>query len=264
MGLTCQSCGKEVLNNKFNIKLNHPSELIIALAGNPNVGKSTVFNALTGLNQHTGNWPGKTVSNARGSYVHKDKKFTLVDLPGTYSLLSNSVEEQVARDFICFGKPDATIVVTDATCLERNLNLALQVLEITSNVVLCVNLMDEAKRKGIRVDIKKLEEELGIPVVATTARKKEGLRELMDKIYEIALKLKSTNPRLIIYPPDVESEIDKLIPKLKLIIGEKINARWVALRLIEGDSTILDSINNFLGDNTSTNSNKEVACDYGC
>lgn len=263
MGLTCQSCGKKA-NNKFNIKHNQ-EELIIALAGNPNVGKSTVFNSLTGLKQHTGNWPGKTVVNARGNYFHKDKKFVLVDLPGTYSLLANSVEEQVARDFICFGRPHATIVVADATCLERNLNLVLQVLEITSTVVLCVNLMDEAKRKGIHVDIEKLQEELGIPVVAATARRGEGLHELMDKVYEVALKVKKNNPKSIKYSSDVETEIEKLIPQLKTILGDKLNARWVALRLIESDLTILDSISAFLHDEADIDRTKgEVACDYEC
>ncbi|HBM75722.1 MAG TPA: ferrous iron transport protein B, partial [Clostridiaceae bacterium] len=155
MGCTCQSTGVNVLKETF--KIDHTGdEFVIALAGNPNVGKSTVFNSLTGLNQHTGNWPGKTVTNAQGYYKHKDKDFILVDIPGTYSLMSNSVEEEVARDFVCFGKPDATVVVTDATCLERNLNLVLQTLEITDKVVVCVNLMDEAKRKKITIDTNEL------------------------------------------------------------------------------------------------------------
>ena len=250
MGLTSQSCGKAVLNEKFNIKLSNDDEIVIALAGNPNVGKSTVFNALTGLNQHTGNWPGKTVSNARGSYNHKDKKFILVDLPGTYSLLANSVEEQVARDFICFGRPNATVVVTDATCLERNLNLVLQVMELTDKVILCVNLMDEAKRKGITVDIEKLEKELGIPVVATTARKGEGLDELVDTIYNIALKIQTTSPKILKYPMEVEKEISRLSNKLEKVSQDKLNTRWISLRLIEGDTTILDSIQNFLFDSS--------------
>lgn len=143
-------------------------EWVIALAGNPNVGKSTVFNSLTGLRQHTGNWPGKTVDNAQGTYTYKNQQFLLVDLPGTYSLLAQSVEEEIARDFICFGKPDATVVVLDATALERNLNLALQIMEITSRVVICVNLMDEARKKGIKIDLQALRKELGVPVVATS------------------------------------------------------------------------------------------------
>jgi Ferrous iron transport protein B. len=147
MGLTNQSTGLGALKEMFEVRVESPDDIVIALAGNPNTGKSTVFNSLTGLKQHTGNWPGKTVTNAQGRYRHRDKKYILVDLPGTYSLLASSVEEEVARDFICFGNPDATVVVVDATCLERNLNLVLQILEITSNVVVCVNLMDEAKRK---------------------------------------------------------------------------------------------------------------------
>ncbi len=148
MGLTHHSTGLQTLKERFNVDLHSPDDVVIALAGNPNTGKSTVFfNALTGLKQHTGNWPGKTVVNARGAFSHKDKKFVLIDLPGTYSLLSNSVEEEVARDFICFGKPHAVVVVLDSTCLERNLNLVYQILEITNQVVLCVNLIDEATKK---------------------------------------------------------------------------------------------------------------------
>ena len=147
MGLTSQSTGRNVLSESFNVDRTFGDELVIAVAGNPNVGKSTVFNSLTGLKQHTGNWPGKTVTHAKGKYRHRDKNFILVDIPGTYSLMSNSVEEEIARDFICFAKPDTTIVIVDATCLERNLNLVLQMLEITNDIVVCVNLIDEAKRK---------------------------------------------------------------------------------------------------------------------
>lgn len=162
------------------------SQFVIALAGNPNVGKSTIFNALTGLRQHTGNWPGKTVDNAQGEFTYQGRDFLLVDLPGTYSLLAHSAEEEVARDFITEGKPDATLIVVDASCLERNLNLALQVMEVTDNAVLCVNLLDEAKRKGIHVDLKRLEQELGIPVIGTTARTGEGLPELKQALLATA------------------------------------------------------------------------------
>src|SRR5690554_1779371 len=161
-------------------------DMVIALAGNPNTGKSTVFNALTGLNQHTGNWPGKTVASARGRYNQAGQEVELVDLPGTYSLLASSVEEQVARDFICFGNPDATILVADATCLERNLNLVLQVLEITPKAVLCVNLMDEAKRKGINIDTGKLAQKLGVPVIPIVAREGQGLAELKETVAQVA------------------------------------------------------------------------------
>ena len=152
MGLTASSTGTNLLSDEFEeIKKN--CDFTIALAGNPNVGKSTIFNSLTGMHQHTGNWPGKTVSNASGTYNYMNKDFLLIDIPGTYSLMSNSQEEEIARDYICFGKPDATVVVVDATCLERNLNLVYQVMEITPNVIVCVNLLDEAKKKNIKVDL---------------------------------------------------------------------------------------------------------------
>ena len=166
-----------ILQEHFGI-ITTPGQFTVALAGNPNVGKSTVFNALTGLHQHTGNWPGKTVDNAQGSFTYLDNSFLMVDLPGTYSILAHTVEEQVARDFICFGKPDATLVVLDATCLERNLNLALQVMEITPNVIVCVNLMDEAVKKNITLNTSALQKELGVPVIPTAARNGKGLDDL--------------------------------------------------------------------------------------
>ena len=158
--------------------------LTIALAGNPNVGKSTVFNALTGMKQHTGNWAGKTVENARGVCTLENTEITLTDIPGTYSLLAHSREEEVARDYICFGGCDAVIVVCDATCLERNLNLVLQTVEISRRVVVCVNLMDEARRKGIRCDLDRLSQELGVPVIGACARSKKGLHELQKAVID--------------------------------------------------------------------------------
>lgn len=246
MGLTCDSCGKGLLKKKFNIKCGE--EFVVALAGNPNVGKSTVFNELTGLKQHTGNWPGKTVVNARGNYKYNDVKFILMDLPGTYSLLANSVEEQVARDFICFGRPHATIVVVDATCLERNLNLVLQVMELTNNVIVCVNLMDEAERKGIFIDIKALEEELGVPVVATVARKGVGLDELRRRTLNVALGLEEPKPKKVFYSKPVEEAIEEIQPQIKKVLKGKLDSRWVALRLIDGDKTIVDSIHEHIYD----------------
>ena len=162
MGLTRTSKNFKSKKDENKTKQNNN---LIALLGNPNVGKSTLFNALTGLRQHTGNWPGKTVSNAYGTCTYNNKKFLLVDLPGTYSLMSNSTEEEIARNYICFGNPDCTIVVVDATCLERSLNLVFQILEMTSNVIICVNLLDEAKKKSIEINLDKLSKLLGVPVV---------------------------------------------------------------------------------------------------
>jgi len=160
---------------------------VIALVGNPNVGKSTVFNALTNLRQHTGNWPGKTVETARGAYTYHGKEYTLVDLPGAYSLHPGSAEEEVTRDYLLSGEADVTLVVADATCLERNLALALQILEVTWPVVLCVNLLDEAEKKHIAIDLEALERELGCPVTGTAARGGEGLDGVRQALEDAAL-----------------------------------------------------------------------------
>lgn len=210
-------------------------EKVIALAGNPNTGKSTVFNSLTGLNQHTGNWPGKTVTNARGRYQYGREKYLLVDLPGTYSLLATSVEEEVARDFICFGRPQVTVVVADATSLERNLNLILQILEITDRVVVCVNLMDEARRKKIQVDLPGLERELGVPVVGTSARKGEGLDALKEAVAKMAAGWTSV-PRSVKYPQEIGDLVASVEPGL---IGQEPNCRWLALRVIAGEREMI-------------------------
>lgn len=181
-------------------------EYKIALEGNPNTGKSTLFNTLTGLNQHTGNWPGKTVIRAEGSFEHNGEQYTIVDLPGTYSLFSNSADEEVARDYIIFEQPDATIVVLDATSLERNLNLALQVLEMTSNVIICINLIDEADKKGMMIDEKKLAAELGVPVVKISARNKIGIDTLLNTLEQMVKRKISTNPYRMVYSEEIEKK----------------------------------------------------------
>lgn len=235
-----QPAGK-ILREQFGIHVKS-GQFVVALAGNPNVGKSTVFNALTGLRQHTGNWPGKTVDNAQGTFTYNNQSFLLVDLPGTYSIMAHTVEEQIARDFICFGCPDVTLVVLDATCLERNLNLALQIMEITSKVVVCVNLMDEARKKQIQVNIDMLEKELGVPVVATAARQNEGLSHLLATVFRVATGEYKTHHQPLRYSPEVEAAIAQLIPKIEGLIDKRFNARWVALRLLDGDRDFIKKI----------------------
>lgn len=220
----------------------------IALAGNPNVGKSTVFNSLTGLHQHTGNWPGKTVSNASGKHINNNIEYTIYDLPGTYSLIAHSQEEEVARDFICFENPDATIVVCDAVCLERNLNLVLQTIEITDNVIVCVNLMDEAKKKKIRIDLKKLEKLLGVPVVGTSARINVGIEDLMNKTNDLVTKKTKTSPIKITYSKTVEEAI-KIVNNCLDKIEIPFNKRWLSLKLIDDDTVLINTINKYLGKN---------------
>jgi ferrous iron transport protein B len=214
-------------------------DYLVALAGNPNTGKSTVFNALTGLRQHTGNWPGKTVSRAEGVFQHGGKRIRVVDLPGTYSLQAGSSDEEVARDFLLFGRPDVTIVVLDATQLERNLPLALQILEITNRVVVCLNLMDEARRHGIAVDPVKLEAELGVPVVPTAARQGEGIPTLLDAVLAVASGARSPTPfRLPAFPPEVEVMLREVVPLVEAGFPGLPNSRWVGLRLLQGDQRI--------------------------
>ena len=241
---SCESCAHFNTEGMKKLGVNVTDfDHVIAIAGNPNTGKSTVFNALTGLRQHTGNWPGKTVVRAEGAYAYADKKYKLVDLPGTYSLLSTSQDEEVARNFILFGKPDVTIIVVDTSRLERNLNLVLQILEITDKAVLCLNLMDEAKRNQIEIDQRLLAKELGIPVVATSARYQQGIPELIQTIDEIATGKIICKPRKI---KNVPKKIMKAVIKLSEEIENEFpgipNSRWIAFRLLEGDNRIVEAL----------------------
>ncbi|MEQ9287023.1 MAG: FeoB small GTPase domain-containing protein [Cyclobacteriaceae bacterium] len=220
-------------------------DFVVALAGNPNTGKSTVFNALTGLRQHTGNWPGKTVTRAEGGFSYNDKKYKLMDLPGTYSLLSTSQDEEIARNFILFGKPDVTVIVVDAGRLERNLNLALQILEITDQAVLCLNLMDEAKRQNISVDERSLARRLGIPVVATSARFEEGIPELIKTISDVAEKKIKCQPyRIQNIPAHIQQAVDQLSHRIEEDYPNIPNSRWIAFRLLENDKRVIEALEN--------------------
>ena len=243
-----------MLFNK-NIKKINSTNYTVALVGNPNVGKSTIFNALTGIHQHTGNWPGKTVENASGICNYKNKNYRLIDLPGTYSLMSHSEEEEIARNYICFGKSDTLLIVVDATCLERNLNLVYQSLEITPNIILCVNLLDEAKRKGININLDLLSQRLGIPVVGTIAKSKKTLKSLMSQVENICTKKIHPSPIKLNYGVAIEESIEILEPLIhkQLTNAHSYLARWISIKLIEGDAKILSSISKQLNINLSSN-----------
>ncbi|MDK0843102.1 ferrous iron transport protein B [Clostridium perfringens] len=243
MSLNKNSTGINLLS-KDKVIGNTKEDYVVALAGNPNVGKSTVFNALTGLNQHTGNWPGKTVAKAEGYYEFKDSTIKIVDLPGTYSLLSNSEEEEIARDYICFNDPDIVVVVADATSLERNLNLFIQISEITDKAILCVNLTDEAEKRNIKIDLDLLSKELNANLVSSSARNGIGIEELKEAIFR-EITLKDSKKNAINY----DSPIEKAIEEIEIILDEALEVpkrkkRWIALRILEGNTSILKSLYN--------------------
>lgn len=239
------------------MKKNNSYKGKFALVGNPNVGKSTIFNCLTGMHQHTGNWPGKTVGSAEGVTKYKDNEYLIYDLPGTYSLIAHSQEEEVTRDFICFEDYDGVIVVCDAVCLERNLNLVIQILEITSNVVVCVNLLDEAKKKKIKIDLKKLSTELGVPVVGTSARSGKGIKDLLEMAVKAVEKPKK-NTLIVDYPQEIENSIKKIEKTLEIT---NLSSRWLALKLLNYDSFFIESLNKYFGYNFFDKKLKKVVID---
>lgn len=234
MGLTRRLEGRD----KRAVK----AERAVAFAGNPNVGKTTLFNALTGLERHTGNWSGKTVDSAVGAYTHAGKRYTAIDLPGVYSLDAVSPEEEIARDFIEGGAADCTVIVCDASCMERNLNLVLQVLSLTSRAVVCVNLVDEAKKRGVTVDTKLLSEILGVPVVPTCASRRQGLDRLREAAALVS-EQKERAAREESTPGPMWEEAERIAEKVVRRDADTVTARQLKLdRFLTGRFTGLLSL----------------------
>ena len=238
MGLTNTSTGIHAIDTSLSIRKKNPSVKTAAIAGNPNVGKSTLFNSLTNGRQHTGNWTGKTVSCAYGFCRSASHSYMLVDIPGTYSLLSHSPEEEAARNFLLFGGADAVVAVCDASCLERSLNLVLQILEITKNVLVCVNLLDEADRKGISIDLEKLSLLLGVPVIGTVAQDRRSRSRFLEGLDQLIAN-PPASPLQPVYSPAIEEAVSMLLPQADAWLNQQESAcslppRWLALRLLEG------------------------------
>lgn len=236
----CEACPAHHASNLRRLGVDMADwDYVVALAGNPNTGKSTLFNAMTGLRQHTGNWPGKTVSRAEGGFSFGGSRYKIVDLPGTYSLLSTSLDEEIARNFLLFGQPDVTVIVVDATRLERNLNLVLQVLEITDRAVIALNLIDEARRHRLVIDDRRLARDLGVPVIPTAARYGEGKDDLLAAIRDVAIGKTVCKPhRIQNETPAIRNALAQLVPEIEAAFPNLPNARWVALRLLDGDQQI--------------------------
>ena len=247
----CATCPEnmQIKHKKLGISATE-FDSVIALAGNPNTGKSTVFNYLTGLRQHTGNWPGKTVSRAEGGFEYNEKKYRMIDLPGTYSLLSISADETVSRDFLLFDRPELTLIVIDSTRLERNLNLTLQILEITDKAVVCLNLMDEAARNGITINDRYLSKMLGVAVIKASARQGAGMPELLKSIDDVSSGKYICKPHRMKYNDSIENAIGTLIPKINDLMPGIGNSRWIALRLLEGDKSLVNYIKQCKADAT--------------
>ena len=258
MGLSNRSVGKGA-STTLDLRQARSESSVIALAGNPNVGKSTVFNALTGMHQHTGNWPGKTVACAQGSCMSDENRYTLVDIPGTYSLYAHSAEEEIARNFIFFGEPDAAVAVCDATCLLRNLHLVLQILECGMRTVVCVNRLDEAKKKQIELDLDLLQKRLGVPVVGVSARKKRTLYPLLGALDDCLETPMGAHGFCIPYPHEIETSIGIVESTLEGRSLGSLDSRWVALRLLEGDKNLLEELSLYLGTDLSRDENIQQA-----
>ncbi len=242
IGLTQNSTGTNAAQRHKDVTHNSKR---VAMAGNPNVGKSTLFNLMTGMNQHTGNWPGKTVAVATGMYQDKKRSFALVDLPGTYSLLAHSPEEEIARGYLLNERPDCVVAVCDATCLERNLSLVLQIAEITPSVIVCINLIDQARKKNIRINTKKLSTALGLPVVATVATDKKTLTTLPELI-EKTINSQSHHPTKPQYPPQVQQASKLVADRLEDICPGISNKEWLSLRLL--DNCLISDTSDILPD----------------